>query len=105
MNQAGGSSSAEWVEYANFDDEEPDPCPEKYRDPLWEEFFKDEEPAIRSAKGKEKINPVNHGYHQPCNWPGEGAGRPYNVRFDIRKIMKLLIPFYKVSKYDRAGFC
>ena len=85
MNQAGGSFSAQRVKYANVVEEEPDPCPEKYRDPLWEEFFKDDEPATQSVKGKEKIESTDRGYYQSRSWTGEGAGRPYNVSLDIQR--------------------
>ena len=84
MNQASdpSSSRSQWAEYTDVDDEEPDPCPEKYRDPLWEEFFKDDESATRSTKGKEKLESVNQGYYQSQSWPIRDSGEPYNVSFE-----------------------
>lgn len=81
MNQSSGGSSHQWMNYEDENNEEPDPCPEKYRDPLWEEHFKSEESAGRSVKGKERANPPNFNLYNSYRESEQYSSQVHNVRF------------------------
>ena len=83
MNQSSEGSSRQRMQHGGVEYEEPDPCPEKYRDPLWEEHVKNEESSTRSAKGKEKADPLDPVYYNSCNESEQFLSQPYNVSFWI----------------------
>ena len=78
MNQSSQESSHQRMQHEDINYEEPDPCPEKYRDPLWEEHIKSEESTSRSAKGKERADPLGPVYDS-YNGSEQYRDQPYSV--------------------------